>query len=138
MTMKFFTIFNFKIYWLSKNILWGSSQLVHLVFKELLRLSDGVAYRSFCRSDMSSSLWLQNSLKALLIFFYLFIYLFFYGCCRNSFISKELSLKEPLDDVILHTGNCSDIQMALRTNHFVDRTFRGSNWNPTEQLVKVC
>ena len=42
----------------------------------------------------------------------------------------------PLDDVMLHSGNCSDCQMAFRTDHFVDRTFQGSNWSPTEQLVK--
>ena len=42
------------------------------------------------------------------------------------FISKELGLKEPLDDVMLHSLNCSYIQMALQTDHF-DWTFRGSN-----------
>ena len=55
-TMKFFTIFNFKIYWIAKNFLWGSSQLVHMVLKELLRLSDLLANQSFCRSDIS---WAQ-------------------------------------------------------------------------------
>ena len=61
---------------------------------------------------------------------------FFNGWYGNSFISKELALKEPLDDVMLHPGNCWDIQMALRTDHFVDRTFRGPKWSRTEQLVK--
>ena len=31
-----------------------------------------------------------------------------------------------------------DSQIALQTNHFVDQIFRGFNWSPTEQLVKVC
>ena len=29
-----------------------------------------------------------------------------------------------------YSRNYSYIQMALRTNHFVGRTFRGSNWSP--------
>ena len=62
--------------------------------------------------------------------------IFFNNLLGNSFISKELALKEPLDDVMLHSGNYCDIQMALETNHFVDRTFWGSNWRPSEQLVK--
>ena len=37
---------------------------------------------------------------------------------------------------MLHSGNCSDIQMVLRTDDFVDRTFRGSNWSPTEQFFE--
>ena len=49
--------------------------------------------------------------------------IFFKGWYGNSFISKELALKEPLDDVMVYLGNCSDIQIALRTDHFVDRTF---------------
>ena len=34
---------NLKIYGLAKNFLWKKSQLVHMVRKELLRLSDGLA-----------------------------------------------------------------------------------------------
>ena len=41
----------------------------------------------------------------------------------NSFISEELALKKPLDDVMLHSQSYCDIQMALQTDHFVDRTF---------------
>ena len=81
----------------------------------------------------------QNSLKKQAIFIEIitvFFFVFFYGWYRNSFISKELALKEPLDDVMLHTENCLDFQMVVRTDHFVDRTMRGSNWSPTEQLVK--
>ena len=39
-----------------RHFLWGSSQLVDMVFKELLRLSDPLAKGSFCRSDIS---WVQ-------------------------------------------------------------------------------
>ena len=39
---------------------------------------------------------------------------------------------------MLHSRYCSDCQMTLRTNCFVDRTFRGSNWSPTKQSVKGC
>ena len=28
------------------------------------------------------------------------------------------------------------LQITLRTNHFVDRTFRGFNWSPAKKLVK--
>ena len=35
-----------------------------------------------------------------------------------------------------YSGNSWDCQMALQTDHFVDRTFPESNWSPTEQLVK--
>ena len=45
---------------------------------------------------------------------------------------------EALDDVMLHSGYYSDIQMALQTDHIIDPTFRGSNWSPTEQLGKYC
>ena len=51
---------------------------------------------------------------------------------------ERISFKEPLDDVMLHYGNFWDIQMALRTDPFVNRTFRESKWSPTEQLVKGC
>ena len=51
-TMKFFWMPNLKIYWFAKNFLRNSSQLVHMVVRELLRLSDGLANRSFCRSDI--------------------------------------------------------------------------------------
>ena len=30
----------------------------------------------------------------------------------------------------------ADCQMALRTDYFVDQIFQGSNWSPTEKLVK--
>ena len=41
---------------------------------------------------------------------------------------KKKFVKEFSDSfVMLHSGICSDPQMALRTDHFVDRTFRGSN-----------
>ena len=49
-------------------------------------------------------------------------------CKEIHFFSKELTLKETHDvDVMLNSGNCSDIQMAMQTDHFVDRTFRRSN-----------
>ena len=44
----------------------------------------------------------------------------FKGRYGNILISKELLLKEPLDDVMLHPLNYSDIEMALRADHFVD------------------
>ena len=34
--------------------------------------------------------------------------------------------------------NSGDSQMALRNDHFVDRTFRRSNRRSTEQLVEDC
>ena len=37
----------------------------------------------------------------------------------------EKALKEPLDEVMLHSENCSDRQIALLTDHFIVQTFRG-------------
>ena len=62
--------------------------------------------------------------------------IFFNGWIGSCIILKELNLKEFLYHVMIYSGNFSDIQMALRTDHFVDRTFLASNWSPTEQLVK--
>ena len=63
---------------------------------------------------------------------------FFNGWSGSSFNQIELALQDPLDDVILHSGNFSYIQVALLTNDFIDQTFWGSNWNRTEQMVKGC
>ena len=116
---------------------------------DMLRLSEGLANQWFSQSDISrvqlksnwtvgkrllasdfETVWKNRLIwsKSLLIFFN--------GWYGNSFISKELALKEPLDDVMLHLGNCSDIQMHLPTDHFVTRTFWESKWSPIEQLVK--
>ena len=51
--MKFFWLPNLRIYSFAKIFLWKNSQLVRMVLKELLRPSDGLANRSFCRSDIS-------------------------------------------------------------------------------------
>ena len=42
-----------KFIYLQKNCLWKSPQLVHMVVRELLRLSDGLAIGSFYRLDIS-------------------------------------------------------------------------------------
>ena len=42
-------------------------------------------------------------------------------------IDSFCSLKEPLDDVMLHSGSFLHIQMALRTDYFVNLTFQGPN-----------
>ena len=128
----FFTIPTLNICSFRKHFPEKSSWLVHRVLRDLSRLSDGFANQSFCRSDISTvqlkSNWkvgkrllasdskaVCNSRpvlsKALLIFFN--------GWYGNWLIWKELSLKETLNDVMLHSGNCSEILMALRINHFV-------------------
>ena len=43
---------NLKIYSFAQDFLWKSSQLVNMLVKELLKLSDGLANGSFCRSDI--------------------------------------------------------------------------------------
>ena len=53
---------------------------------------------------------------------------FFNAWFGSWFISKEMALKAPLDDVMLHSGNCCDIQIALQTDHFANLAFQGSNW----------
>ena len=40
---------------------------------------------------------------------------------------EKISFKEPVDDVMLHYRTCSDIQLVLQTDNFVDRTFWQSN-----------
>ena len=147
--MKFFTIFNFKIYWLGKNFLRGSSQLVHTVLKELLTLSNFLANWSFCRSDISCVQLKSNwtFLERLLASYQDAI-----RECRLILLKRQLNFLQCLISKIVHlenifsdgalslytgySGNSLDCQMALRTDHLVDRTFRGSNWNPTDQLVK--
>ena len=128
-----------------------ASGLCNVAFGDMLRPSDDLANWSICRSDISrvqlKSNWTvgkrllasdsKTVWKSRLILSKLLLNSF-NGCFGNSSISKELVLKEPLDDVMLHSGTCSDNQMVLRTNHFVNRTFGGSNWSPTEQFVKVC
>ena len=63
---------------------------------------------------------------------------FFNAWFENSFIFKTLCFKEPLADVMLHSGNWSDCQMVLRTDQIVNQTFPRSYWSPTEKLVKGC
>ena len=127
-----------------------ASELFSVALGDIVRPSDVLANRSFCRSDIlriqlksswtvgkrllafhSKTVWKSRLVLSKLLLN------FFNGCFRNSSISKELALKEPLDDVMLHSWICSNPQMALQTDHFVNRTFQGSNWSPTEQLVKT-
>ena len=53
---------------------------------------------------------------------------------ENLLISKKFSVKEFLVLMIFKEL----LRLSLRTDHFVDRIFRGSNWSSTEQLVKGC
>ena len=119
--MKFFPMPNFKIHSFGKKFQWWSSQLRQMVLTELFRLSDGLANRSFCRSDIlrvqlksnwtvSKSLLASSSKtvwKARLILSKAGIKFLFNGLFGNSFISKlfskEFSVKEALDDVISYT-----------------------------------
>ena len=109
---------------------------------DMLRPSNALANQWFCQTDISrvqlKSNWIvvkrllasdsKTVWKSTLILSKLLL-IFFNGCFGISSISKDLALKEPLDDVILHSGICSDPQMALGTDHFVDWTLRGSNWS---------
>ena len=52
--------------------------------------------------------------------------IFFNEWFENCIILNELTFKEFLH-VMLHSVNCSDIQMALQTDHLVDQTFGESN-----------
>ena len=124
---------------------------MHRGLTDIFRLLDSFENGSFCRSDIArvqlKSNWAfgkrlldsdsKTVWKSRLILYENTIN-YFKGWYGNWFISKELTLKEALDDVMLQLGNCWDIQMALRADHFVDRTFRESKWSPTEQLVKDC
>ena len=126
----------------------GAYGWCHVALRELLRHSDGLPNRWFCRSDLprvqlksnwtvgkkllatdSKTVWKNRLIlsKARLIFFN--------GCFANWIISKELTLKEFLYDVMLCSGNWSALQMALRADHFVDWTFRESNRTVDEKLL---
>ena len=52
-TTKHFWMPYLKIYSFAKNVPWKSSRLIHMAVRKLLRLSDGLANRSFYRSDIS-------------------------------------------------------------------------------------
>ena len=52
---------------------------------------------------------------------------------EHLFIPKKPSVKQVLASI---HGTQGIAQMALQTDDFVDGTFRGSNWSPTEHLVK--
>ena len=146
--MKNFWMPNLKIYWLPKNFLWKSSQLVHIVVKELVRLLNDLAKQLFCWWDISRVQlksnwtvvegflvsdqeaireWRLNLLKGKWTFL-------------QCLISKVIHLKKDFTDGVLslYTGysrNSSDCQMALWTYNFVDRTFQGSNWTVGERLL---
>ena len=140
---------HFKIDSFVKKVQWWSPWLIQIVLTEFFRLLDGLASRSFCRWDILKvqlkSNWTvgERSLasgsrtvwKSRLILSKVRLNVF-NGWFGNCIISKELALKNSMDDLILHSGNCSDIHMALQTDQFVDRTFWKSNWSPTEHLVK--
>ena len=113
-----------------------------MVLTELLRLSDCLAIWSFCWSNIlrvqPKSNWtvgkrlLSSGCKTVwnskLILSKARLNVF-NGWFANCIISKELALKEAIDDV-------NRSRIPFPTDHFVDRTFRGSNWSLTEQLVK--
>ena len=132
-TTDVFLMSHFKIYSFDKKIQRWCSQLMQIVLTDLFRLSDGLANRSFCRSDISrvqlKSHWTvgkkllasdsKTVCKSRLILSKAQL-IFFNGWFGNCIILKELTLKEFQHDIMLHSGNCSDIQMTLRTNHFID------------------
>ena len=53
----------------------------------------------------------------------------FFSLLAFGFIhfEKKKAFKGPLVDVMLHSENCSEHQMASKTHRFVDRTFQRSN-----------
>ena len=138
MAISIFIVLNLKICSFGKTFQWWSSYQVHRGITDIFRLLDSFANGSFRRSDISrvqlKSNWafgqrlLASDSKTVLILYKNTIN-YFKGWYGNWFISKELTLKEALDDVMLHLRNCWDIQMALWIDHFVNRTFRGSNWS---------
>ena len=54
---------------------------------------------------------------------------------EHLFIPKKSSVKQVLATTHATQGIA---QIGLQTDDFVDGTFRGSNWSPTEHLVKGC
>ena len=104
-----------------------------------LQSVNGLVNRSFCRSDIPRVQLKSNvTVGGTLL-----------GSCSKTVWKSRLSLSKArliifngwfgnciISNVMLHSGNCSDIQVAFRTHYFVDRTFQESNWSPTEQLVK--
>ena len=140
---------NLKIYSFAKNFLWKSSRLIHIVVGELLRLSDSLANQSVCWSDISriqlKSNWtvgerlvashqevVRERRRNLHERKWTFL---------QCLISKIIHLVKNFSDGVVslytgYSGNSSDCPMTLRTDHFVDRTFRRSNCRPTEQLLK--
>ena len=139
---------NWKIYSFATIFLWKSSRLIHMIVSELLRMLDGLANRSFCRSDISRVQLMSNWTVGLKLVAsdrevvgeeklnlhkrkWTFL---------QCLISKITDLEKIFSDWILslYTGyseNSLHYQMALWTNHFDNWTCWGSSWSPTEQLV---
>ena len=113
-TTDVFLMSHFKIYSFDKKIQRWCSQLMQIVLTDLFRLSDGLANRSFCRSDISEVHLKSNETfgkkylasdsktvyKSRLILSKAQL-IFFNGLFGNCIISKELTLKEFLYDVML-------------------------------------
>ena len=102
-TLKIFTMPTFRFLRHSNKFLWRSSQIVHISFKELLRLSDELANGSFCLLDTSRVQLTSNRtvgkrslasnsktfLKSRLVLSRSLL-LYFYGRFGSWFIWKEL------------------------------------------------
>ena len=140
---------NLKIYSIPKKLLWKSSQLVHMVVRELLRLSDDLVRQTFCWSDISKvhlkSNWtvgerLLASNQEAVIERRLNLNKgkgTFLGCV----ISKIIYLEKKFTDKVLslyigYSSNSSDSQMAWWTNPFVDWTLWC--WCRSGQWMKEC
>ena len=92
-----------------------------MVLTEFFKLSDGLANQSFCQTDILrvqlSSNWTFGKMllasgsktvwksRLILSKARLNVFNVWFG---NCIISKELALKDPMDDVMLLLGNCSD------------------------------
>ena len=138
-----------KSYSFGKSFQYGALSLYNMVVMELFRLPDILANRSFCRSEIS---WVQ--LKSNWIFRERLLASYRVGVreCRLILLKRQLIFSQCLIWKIIHlektfsdgalslfteySGNSSQCQMALETDHFVDWTFRGSNWSPTLSVGK--
>ena len=106
-----------------------------MVLRKELRLSFCFANQPFCQSDISmvqlNSNWrvgegLLASDQVAVWECWLFLFKgqqTFLGCLVWKFIRFVLSCHT------WYSGNCSDCHLALQTDHFVNRTFRESNWH---------
>ena len=145
--ISFFQCLVWKFNHFGKNLFWKSLLMMYVALRELLRLSDCLANWWFCLHiegltavqinnwRTTTSLWSITSLTMQANFN--LATMNFFQWLEDIYSFRENDRERVFSCYTCYSGNYSDCEMALWTNPFVDRTFRGFKCSPTEQLVEV-